>query len=168
MSTWLRRIRASRCAGPVWAARCRFTVGALAAVVASTLPAQQRPAAPSEDSAAIWSFTYLKARDGQVDNLERAITLNWFVMDAKAIAAGHMRGYQLLRAVPGDTTFDLVEISMYRDSTQHAQIDSLFRTIYRPQHTTVLVDGKRWNELGSIVRTVTTRAVTGWIIRHGS
>jgi hypothetical protein len=82
-------------------------------------------------------------------------------MDAKAKAAGHLEGYELLRATPSDTAWDLLEVATYRDSAQFARIDSLFRTVYRPAHRTVLIDGKGLRELGRIVGSVTTRRVAG-------
>ena len=62
-----------------------------------------------------------------------------------------------MRSSGADTTWDLVEISMYADSLQHVRIDSIFRTIIRPQHATVRVDGFEFRELGRFVREETLR-----------
>jgi hypothetical protein len=120
-----------------------------------------RTSASATRAGQVWEITYLKAKPGHIDALAQYIRQNWFVMDAKARAAGHMEGFRLLRGTPKDTTWDLMEISVYADSAQHARIDSLFRTIYRPAHVPVPVNGKSLRDLGSIVGSVTTRWVGG-------
>jgi hypothetical protein len=124
----------------------------------SSLAGQQSAASGAGE---VWEFTYLKATPGNVDRLAEFIRRNWFVMDAKAAAAGHMRSARLLRPTAPDSTYDLIEISIYSDSAQHARIDSLFRVIYRPQHVTALIDGKGFPALGRVVRSETTRWLSG-------
>ena len=114
-------------------------------------------AAAGASSGAVWQLTYLKALPGQRAPLERFIEQNWFVMDARAKRDGYLVDNHLLRGSGADTTWDLVEIAMYADSLQHARIDSIFRTIVRPQHTTVRVDGLEFRELGRFVREETLR-----------
>jgi hypothetical protein len=80
---------------------------------------------------------------------------------ARAKKAGHLDGFRLLRGSPADSSWDLLEISVYADSAQHARIDSIFREVYRPAHTTQLVDGRAFGDLGSIVASVTTRWAGG-------
>jgi hypothetical protein len=113
----------------------------------------------------VWAFTYLKATSGNVERLAEFVRRNWFVMDAKAVAAGHMRSARLLRPSAPDSTYDLIEITVYADSAQHARIDSLFRTVYRPQHQTQLVDGKGFAALGRVVRSEATRWLSGTLPR---
>lgn len=136
-----------------------------AAMLASPMSAQvatdgSTPAA-SRASAPVWSFTYLKAMPGRVADLERFLDANWFAMDRQAVAAGHLVDFQLLRGTPADSSWDLLEITIYRDSLQHAQADSLYRTRYRPAHTPVLIEGRGLRELGRIVRSETLRRVAG-------
>ena len=114
-------------------------------------------AAAGASPGAVWQLTYLKALPGHRARLEQFLEQNWFVMDARAKRAGYLVDNHLLRGSGADTTWDLVEISMYADSLQHARIDSIFRTIIRPQHTTVLVDGMEFRELGRFVREETLR-----------
>ena len=106
---------------------------------------------------AVWQLTYLKALAGQRDRLEQFVEQNWFVMDARAKRAGYLVDNHLLRGTSADTTWDLLEISMYADSVQHARIDSIFRTIVRPQHVTVPIEGREFRELGRVVREETLR-----------
>lgn len=142
--------------------RWRHGLVALAICVGAGQVGAQGVTAPRGDApGAVWVLTYLKARPGAVDALAEAIRRNWFAMDARAVAAGHLESYRLLRGTPADSSWDLLEITTYRDARQHAQVDSLFRTIYRPQHTPVLVEGKRWQELGQIVRSETLHWVDG-------
>ncbi len=139
------------------------SAAALISCVLFVLALRQSRASTQEASRGgeIWEVTYLKAKSGGVDALANYIRQNWFVMDAKARAAGHMEGFRLLRGTPADTSWDLMEISVYRDSTQHARIDSIFRVVYRPAHVPVLVEGKGLKELGAIVGSLTTRWVGG-------
>lgn len=127
------------------------------AMFAGTLGAQG-VTPPSEG---IWQFTYLKALSGKVEQLAKFIESNWFTMDKRARAAGHLEDYVLLRGTPADTTWDLLEITTYRDSLQHARIDSLFRVVYRPQHQVVMIDGRDLSGLGRIVASVSTRRIVG-------
>jgi hypothetical protein len=140
--------------------RSRSLLVALVVSVAvpGVLHAQQATARASLE---VWEFTYLKATAGNVDRLAEFIRRNWFVMDAKAVAAGHMKSARLLQPSTRDSTIDLIEISVYADSASHARIDSLFRAIYRPQHVTQLVDGLGFQALGRIVRSETTRRLSG-------
>lgn len=109
----------------------------------------------------VWQLTYLKAEPGLVDSLARSIELNWFAMDRAALADGHIVDFQLVRGTPADGTWDLLEVTVFADSAQHARADSVYRTVYRPRHEPVLVGGRRWQELGRIVRTETTRHLAG-------
>jgi hypothetical protein len=136
----------------------RGAVAAMLSLVGTAVHAQ--PAAATRPGA-VWSLTYLKANPGSVESLAEAIRRNWFALDARAVQGGDLVGYQLLRGTPADTTWDLLEITMYADSAQHARVDSVYRVRYRPTHTPVLVQSKRWQELGRIVRTATTRWVDG-------
>jgi hypothetical protein len=120
-------------------------------MAASVVPA--RGAAPG----AVWQFTYLKALPGQRDRLAQFIERNWFVMDARAKARGYLVDNQLFAAAPGDTTYDLLEITMYADSASHARVDSVFRTVIRPGHVPQLVDGLSFRDLGEVVREATWR-----------
>ena len=132
-------------------------------VVAMLLSACRPSPAPSPIAeagalpGAVWQLTYLKALPGQRDQLEQFVEQNWFVMDARAERAGYLVDNHLLRRSPADTTWDLLDISMYADSVQHAQIDSIFRTIIRPQHVVVRIDGREFRELGRFVREETLR-----------
>jgi hypothetical protein len=131
-----------------------------AAMLAAGTALHSQPAAATRPGA-IWSLTYLKANPGAVESLAEAIRRNWFALDARAVQGGDLVGYHLLRGTPADTTWDLLEITMYADSAQYARVDSVYRVRYRPSHTPALVQGKRWQELGRIVSTATTRWIDG-------
>lgn len=145
--------------------RSLLAAGAAAGALALARPhsAAAQAAAPTAPAApaAVWQFTYLKALPGRVDALARFIEVNWFAMDARARAAGHIEDYVLLRGAPADSAWDLVEVTVFRDSTQHAQADSLYRTLYRPAHRTVRVGGLGLAELGRIVGSTVTRRLAG-------
>ena len=117
-----------------------------------------RPIVPAGASPGVMSrLTYLKAFPDQRKRLERFVEQNWFVMDARAKRAGYLVDNHLLRGSPADTTWDLLEISTYADSMQHARIDSKFRAIIRPPHVIVRIAGREFRELGRIVKEETLR-----------
>lgn len=119
-------------------------------------------APPAITPGAVWQLTYLKAHPGaSVDSLARVVTANWFAMDARAVANGDLAGYHLVRGTPADSTWDLLEIAVFRDSAQHARADSLYRTRYRPAHTPVRVGGRDLAGWGRIVRSEVTRYRAG-------
>lgn len=127
----------------------------LAVSIASARPAPSAPTPP------VWRLTYLKARPGEVDRLATFIARNWFAMDSAARVDGHIVDYQLLRGSPADTSWDLVEITVFADSAQDARADSLYAAVYRPRHRVVLVEGKGLAALGRIVGTTRTTRVAG-------
>lgn len=155
-----------------WGSRRRVLplAGALALLALSTVAlrfpdhASGAPMRRAADAApgAIWQLTYLKAHPGaSVDSLARVVTANWFAMDAQAVKAGDLAGYHLVRGSAADTTWDLLEIAVFRDSAQHARADSLYRTRYRPAHRPVRVGGRDLAGWGRIVRSEPLRYVAG-------
>lgn len=132
----------------------------LAASVASVIAAA-RPREKAGRQGQVWQLTYLKAKPGHVAHLAEFIERNWFAMDSAARRAGAIVDYQLVRGAPADSAWDLLEITVFADSTQHARSDSLYRTVFRPAHRVVPVDGKMLPELGTIVHSVTTRWAAG-------
>ena len=114
-------------------------------------------AAAGARAGSVWQFTYLKAMPGQHERLAAFIERNWFAMDARAKRLGYLVDNQLFTGTPADTSWDVLEVSIYADSLQHARIDSLFRTVISPAHVTVPIDGLRFNQLGRIVREETVR-----------
>jgi hypothetical protein len=111
----------------------------------------------------VWDFTYLKALPGERDRLERFIAANWFVPDERARARGYISGYQLLRAAPADTSWDVLVIDIFPDSAAKAAAPERYRTEIMPGHTKQLVDGRDFPQLGRIVRQHTLVAVTGHV-----
>lgn len=139
-------------------------VAAVVLLAACSGPAAdtRAPAAPPRTDQTTWQLTYLKALPGApVDSLARFISLNWFAMDADAVRAGDLEAYHLLRGGASDTTWDLLEVAIFRDSLQHARSDSLWRVRYRPAHPTVPVGGRDLPALGRIVRTEVVRGIVG-------
>jgi hypothetical protein len=140
--------------------RTLYRVASAVVLTVTAVQAQAQPAGATR-AGAVWSLTYLKANPGSLEQLTESIRRNWFALDARAVAGGDLLGYQLLRGAPADTTWDLLEITMYADSAQHARVDSVYRVRYRPTHTPVLIDGQRWQAFGRIVRTETMRWIDG-------
>jgi hypothetical protein len=122
-------------------------------------PSPDTPARQKADS--IWQLTYLKAFPEQRHRLERFITLNWFGPDETARRKGYIDGFLLLRGSAADTTWDLLVIDVFADSTAQVRARERYRSEILPAHERQLVDGLDFPELGRIVGERTTRPVSG-------
>lgn len=123
---------------------------------ASAAQPPQPPADTPQRTGQVWRLTYLKANPGEVERLAAYISRNWFVMDSAARRDGRIVDYQLLRGSPADTSWDLLEITVFADSLQDAAADSIYATVYRPRHRVTLIDGKPFSALGRIAASTRT------------
>ncbi len=99
-----------------------------------------------------WTYTYIKAKEGQRENLKEFLEKNWFVMDSIAVQRGLFNAYRLIRN--NDTALDakwdyIVAVEYFTRGT-YADIEAGWVEIRR-SHSTTLVAGKNFPDLGSIV-----------------
>ena len=101
--------------------------------------------------APVISITYFRATTGDVESLRESIRKNVFSMDQRAVQAGAMKGAHLLTrgTTPGD--WDVAIVDEYSDRCQLERVSEAFREI-SASHVPVLVNGKRLQELGRVVR----------------
>ena len=131
-------------------------LAAFCMVVVST----PRPGEASEDlekaSDSNWTFTYLKATQGNRESVKLYVEKNWFVMDKVAVERGLFKSYRLIENITdsgsrAESEWDFIVAVEYFENQSYADIQQEFEEI-RSKHQTVLVDGKTLRDLGSIVR----------------
>ncbi len=103
-----------------------------------------------------WTFTYLKATEGNRTSLREFVEKNWFVMDRIAVERGLFKSYQLIENITESgsqdaSDWDFIVAVEYFDNQSYADIQEQFEEI-RSQHETVLIGGKTFRDLGSVVR----------------
>jgi hypothetical protein len=109
-----------------------------------------------------WTYTYIKATDGNINELKQFIEANWFVMDQKAIRKGLFRTYKIIENIAPDTKRDfdiVVAVEYFGDEGYTKKIADAFDEI-RGAHQTVAIDGMTFNDLGKIVRTEQVKYLT--------
>ncbi len=127
----------------------------LCTIVLAAVFTHETRAEPTPGSQTNWTFTYIKARDAQAAGLREFIEANWFAMDAVAVERGLFRSYRLIENLgsgeEGEPEWDFIVAVEYFGDQGYSDIAQEFEAI-RSAHTTVLVDGLGFRELGSIVR----------------
>lgn len=104
-----------------------------------------------------WTHTYLKAKAPGRSALRTFVETNWFAMDAVAVEQGLFKSYRLIENLASDDTeWDFIVAVEYFGDQAYADIAEPFESIRR-EHTTVLVDGKGFRELGAIVKSERVR-----------
>lgn len=103
----------------------------------------------------IWTFTYLKANDGQKANLQTYLEKNWFVMDSVAVAQKLLGQYELYdNTNPENKEWDFIVAVEYLTRKGYDEIATAFEAI-RAKHQTVKVSGLGMKELGKVVKSET-------------
>ncbi|GAC1621273.1 MAG: hypothetical protein NVS9B10_03890 [Nevskia sp.] len=118
-------------------------------------------AAKKDDDGAVWAISFVRARPGQRERLERYLQSNWLALDELALRQQRITAYRMLRAEPDPrgTSWDFAVSIEY--ANRQAMID--FVPFYlelargRPH---LRVDGLDFPDLGEIVlqKTVTPLA----------
>jgi hypothetical protein len=105
-----------------------------------------------------WTFTYLKAVNGQKDNLEDFLKKNWFVMDSIAVRQGLFNDYELIENINKEDslTWDFIVAVEYFTAGTYADIAEKWQVISKA-HKTVNVNGLSFKDLGKIVRSETVQ-----------
>jgi hypothetical protein len=114
------------------------------------LAAQQRA---GEGDAITWTYTYLKAKAGQRASLKNYLEKNWFAMDSVAVKNHLIKSYELIQNLSeeSDASWDYIVAVEYFTRDTYDAIAQPFEEI-RKKHTTVLVNGLSFKDLGTIVR----------------
>ena len=100
-----------------------------------------------------WTYTYLKAKEGQRENLKTFVIRNWFAMDAVAVKRGLFNDYKLLENSGTDpaSEWDFIVAVEYYTTGTYADIQDQWQDI-RKAHNTIPIDGMDFPQLGSVIR----------------
>ncbi|MBL7841829.1 MAG: hypothetical protein JNJ75_16910 [Cyclobacteriaceae bacterium] len=101
-----------------------------------------------------WTFTYLKAINGQKDNLKTYLKKNWFAMDSIAVNRKLISRYELMENLNADAEWDFIVAVEYFTRDTYTDIEKAFEQI-RAEHHSVTVNGLTLKDLGRIVRSET-------------
>jgi len=99
-----------------------------------------------------WTYTYIKAKEGQRENLKEFLEKNWFALDSIAVQQGLFNDYRLIRNndTALDTKWDYIVAVEYFTRGTYADIEAGWLKI-KQNHKTTPVAGKTFLDLGSIV-----------------
>jgi hypothetical protein len=112
--------------------------------------------ATSKQPEKVWELTYLKAKDGQLERLVQFIEKNWFTLDKIAVEQKLISSYRLIRNKNADNQeWDAVVAVEYPNPLGYNGIKAEFEKI-RAAHQTILIDGFKLSDLGSIVKSEKT------------
>jgi uncharacterized protein affecting Mg2+/Co2+ transport len=105
-----------------------------------------------------WTFTYLKATNGQKDNLKDFLKKNWFVMDSIAVRQGLFNDYELIENInkQDSLAWDFIVAVEYFTAGTYADIAEKWQVINKT-HQTVNVNGLNFKDLGKIVKSETVQ-----------
>jgi hypothetical protein len=108
-----------------------------------------------------WTLTYLKANQGQRDNLKTYLQENWFAMDKLAVSQGLFNDYELIENIDGaqPPEWDFIVAVEYFTRNTYQDVAERFELIRRG-HQPTKVNGLGFSELGAITKseTVSKRA----------
>ncbi|MEO0975381.1 MAG: hypothetical protein AAFX85_20010, partial [Pseudomonadota bacterium] len=90
-----------------------------------------------------WTYTYLKATDGNREHLRAFVEQNWFAMDARAVAQGLFKDYGLIENLSEEATreWDFIVAVEYFGDQSYTDIAEPFEAIRR-EHQTQLIVGR--------------------------
>jgi len=105
-----------------------------------------------------WTYTYLKAKENQRENLKEFIRQNWFVMDSIAVSQGIFKSYELIENIStaDSLRWDLIVAVEYFTEGTYSDIREPFEKI-RSAHQTKLVNGLGFRDLGAVIGSETVQ-----------
>jgi hypothetical protein len=99
-----------------------------------------------------WTYTYLKANEGQKENLKQFLEKNWFAMDSIAVQQGLFNDYRLIfnNDTATEVQWDFIVAVEYFTKSTYSDIENEWLEI-KQNHKTVLIDDKNFPELGRVI-----------------
>lgn len=100
-----------------------------------------------------WTYTYIKAKEDQRNNLKQFLIKNWFKMDSIAVQRGLFNDYKLLEnsSASSEIEWDYIVAVEYYTKGTYSDIQDEWMEI-RSNHQTVKIDGYSFPELGAVVK----------------
>ena len=131
------------------------------------LSIQATPAAVTLDAdvatndGAVWAISFVRARPGQRERLERYLKSNWLALDAQALQQKRITGYRMLRADPDprESSWDFAVTIEYANRQAMADFVPFYVELTRGR-AHLRVDGLDFADLGEIVQQKTVMPVT--------
>jgi hypothetical protein len=103
----------------------------------------------------IWTFTYLKAKENQKENLKAFLKKNWFVMDSIAVKQKILGQYEMYEnKETNNPEWDYIVAVEYLSPGGYDDIATKFEAI-RANHVTVKINGMQFKELGKVIKSNT-------------
>jgi|GEM_PF-6252835 len=121
---------------------------------AVTIPTDSRTAtAEAAESGAVWAISFVRARPGQRERLERFLKSNWLALDQQAFQQKKIKAYRMLRADadPKESSWDYAVIIEYADRQAMADFVPVYLALAR-ERPHVRVDGLDFADLGEVVQ----------------
>jgi len=97
-----------------------------------------------------WTYTYIKAKENQKENLMTFLKENWLAMDKVAVEKGLFKSYMLVENLGSDSGWDFMVAVEYFTRNTFAEIEEEWNII-RSEHKKVLINGLDFGELATIV-----------------
>jgi hypothetical protein len=117
-----------------------------------TPPADSAAATERAPDGAVWAMTYVRARPGQRERMERYLKANWLAVDEVAKTQGYLAGYRLLRADRDlKETWDFVVILEYRNAAAMEAFVPAYLGLVRGRPR-IRIEGLEFGDLGEIVQ----------------
>jgi hypothetical protein len=117
-----------------------------------TVPTVSSAATERAPEGAVWAMTYVRARPGQRERMERYLKANWLAVDELAKQQNHLAGYRLLRADRDlKETWDFVVILEYRNTAAMEAFVPAYLALVRGR-ARVRIEGLEFADLGEIVQ----------------
>lgn len=109
-----------------------------------------------QKSKPVWTFTYLKATEGNKENLKSYLEKNWFAMDSIAVKRNLLGAYELIENTDTSSasSWDFIVAVEYLNPAGYSAIAKEFEAI-RANHVEVTIDGFNLRQLGKIVKSET-------------
>lgn len=100
-----------------------------------------------------WTYTYLKAKQNEKQNLKTFLVKNWFAMDSIAVSQGLFNDYKLIENTSSEVSneWDYIVAVEYFTAGTYSDIEKEWQEI-RKNHETVLINGKGMKDLGTYVK----------------
>lgn len=101
---------------------------------------------------AVWAMTFVRARPGQRERMERYLKANWLAVDEIARSKGHLAGWRLLRADRDlKETWDFVVILEYTNTQSMEAFVPAYLALVRGRPR-VRIEGLEFADLGEVVQ----------------
>ncbi len=118
------------------------------------------PALPAAPAEGVLAISFVQARPGQRERLERYLRQNWLALDELALQQRRIRSYRLLRAdpEPREDSWDFAVVIEYANRAAMADFVPFYLELAR-ERPHRRIDGLDFADLGKVVQQKVVTAV---------